>query len=619
MLERLALGAPRSCLESLVAHRGAAGEAGVDAPGYAARLGLDIHTRWERARRRAEGMSELLGVARDLLAQSDLDAVLRVVTRRARALLDADVCCVALPDPSDGVCRIRAWDDRTGMPDTGFPVPAGAGLAAAVRAGATLARTSDYLNDSRIVHHPHLDARVRAKGLRAVAAVALGHGPASLGVLYLADRRVRDLDREEVFLLSSLGDLAGSAVERARTLGRAKASEQALAEENARLAGALEDHRTVDRVREALLEQVLSGASLHTLVESASRELRGALRVHSASGTMLSAVGRMREHEVAAVARSVASATEPVEVDHGLWATPVTVGHRHLGTLLFQPDDQFSDRARRLLRHVAQAAGVHLLLTGDRITVDHEVAHSELLEDLLTAPRCAPEQLERRARRLGVDLTSAHVVVVARPEGELHGRALNWAYSYASRMNGLKTVHGGNLVLLLPATDAGAAVRAVSKELSPLFDGPVTAAAAGPVSGAAAVFPCHQEALRCLTAMKALGATGRAASARELGFLGILLADDRDVAGFIDTVIGPVLAYDRQRFTELTRTLDAYFESAYSPTQTAQRLHIHPNTVARRLERIGELLGKDWQRQPERAFDVQLALRLHRIRQVLRT
>jgi DNA-binding PucR family transcriptional regulator len=38
-------------------------------------------------------------------------------------------------------------------------------------------------------------------------------------------------------------------------------------------------------------------------------------------------------------------------------------------------------------------------------------------------------------------------------------------------------------------------------------------------------------------------------------------------------------------------------------------LHVHPNTVQQRLDRITALLGEGWQ-QPERALDVQVALRL---------
>jgi DNA-binding PucR family transcriptional regulator len=42
-------------------------------------------------------------------------------------------------------------------------------------------------------------------------------------------------------------------------------------------------------------------------------------------------------------------------------------------------------------------------------------------------------------------------------------------------------------------------------------------------------------------------------------------------------------------------------------------LHVHVNTVTQRLDRVAQLLGIDWQK-PDRALEVQLALRLHRLK-----
>ena len=49
-----------------------------------------------------------------------------------------------------------------------------------------------------------------------------------------------------------------------------------------------------------------------------------------------------------------------------------------------------------------------------------------------------------------------------------------------------------------------------------------------------------------------------------------------------------------------------------SPARTKDDLHVHVNTVAQRLQRVGRLLGADWQ-DPARALEVQLALRLRRL------
>ncbi|RCV47090.1 helix-turn-helix domain-containing protein, partial [Marinitenerispora sediminis] len=50
-----------------------------------------------------------------------------------------------------------------------------------------------------------------------------------------------------------------------------------------------------------------------------------------------------------------------------------------------------------------------------------------------------------------------------------------------------------------------------------------------------------------------------------------------------------------------------------SPRRTGTALHVHANTVAQRLDRVADLLGAGWNR-PERELEVQLALRLHRLR-----
>ncbi|MEV7562155.1 helix-turn-helix domain-containing protein, partial [Streptomyces sp. NPDC089795] len=47
-------------------------------------------------------------------------------------------------------------------------------------------------------------------------------------------------------------------------------------------------------------------------------------------------------------------------------------------------------------------------------------------------------------------------------------------------------------------------------------------------------------------------------------------------------------------------------------SRAAEILHVHVNTVVQRLERVGSLIGRDWQ-APERALELQLALRIHQV------
>ncbi|WP_179198938.1 PucR family transcriptional regulator, partial [Streptomyces alboverticillatus] len=129
------------------------------------------------------------------------------------------------------------------------------------------------------------------------------------------------------------------------------------------------------------------------------------------------------------------------------------------------------------------------------------------------------------------------------------------------------------------------------------------------------VATAYAEARRCLDVLHALGRGGEGAAADDFGFLGLLLAgtDGGTQAGeFVTRTIGPVIDYDTRRGTALVRTLDAYYACGMSPARTKDELHVHVNTVSQRLERVGRLLGADWQ-TPARALEIQLALRLHRL------
>ncbi|MGY1436487.1 helix-turn-helix domain-containing protein [Streptomyces reniochalinae] len=170
-----------------------------------------------------------------------------------------------------------------------------------------------------------------------------------------------------------------------------------------------------------------------------------------------------------------------------------------------------------------------------------------------------------------------------------------------------------------PAGDGEAVsrtARQVAAELGRAVGGPVTVGASAPVPAPAdlpgAVAAAYPEARRCLDALSLLGRRGEGAAASDLGFLGLLLTDTRDVTGFVHRTLGPVLDYDAQRGTGLVATMDAYFSCGMSPVRAKDVLHVHVNTVAQRLERVARLLGDDWQ-APHRTLEIQLALRLHRL------
>ncbi|MEV6328475.1 helix-turn-helix domain-containing protein [Streptomyces sp. NPDC051909] len=585
-----------------------------------------------RRERRGSGLDALADTARDLTHPYDLDGLLRLIVRRARRLLDLDLACITLRD-AHGVRVLHSSEGGLTVLDPADCAIAleREGLGGLVHVLGGPAWTEDYLTDDRFPHVPAVDRLVHDEGLRAVLAVPLRIGDTVLGLLYGGDRRARRFADGELGLLAPLADLAAVATEKAGLLDQTRAEVSELEQDSSRARTALTRMRYIGEAHSRIMNLVLSGGDLLGVAKTAGDALDACVLVRDPGGRTLAATGgfpALDEDAVAKASLDAHAGRRPVRAStvrtptgdadgaaEQTWVAPVIAGSEDLGVLVVSAATPLTGEDERLLELAAQSVAFLLLMQRSTAVAEGPV-RDELLDDLLAEPQHAPQQIAQRARRLGIDLRKPHVLVVARPEGGEQGRAVVWASSYAYRMAGLKTVQGGCIVLLLPGVDASAAAKAVSAELAPLLGHPVSVGAAGPGWSPDSVARLSQEAMRCLDAMSALGGAGAAASVEDLGFLGLLLSDDHDVDGFIESAIGPVLDYDAERFTDLTRTLEAYFASGASPTNAAEALHVHPNTVSRRLERIGELLGTEWQK-PGQVLEVQLALRLQRTRDVL--
>ncbi|MFF4171078.1 helix-turn-helix domain-containing protein [Streptomyces sp. NPDC001744] len=638
VLELLAGQAPPARFDALLdgARRDGLDDDGLDRLERAVALAGRVHAERAHAARREAGLTALADTARDLTLSYDLDGLLRVITRRARRLLGLDLAYITLSGPhgasyvhtTEGTRASRAEGPRLAP---GLRIAEGYGLGGAVQLHGEPVWTPDYLADERFapsgsldagVHAPAFDeaaeSALRAEGLHAIVAVPLRSGDTVVGTLFGADRRVRHHTSEEIGLLAALADLASLAVEKAGLLDRTRAELTELERDSARARTRLARVRHISETHGRIMNLVLAGGDLCNVAKAAADALDATVLVRDPGGRCLAAAGDIPGLDEEAVAKASLDAharRRPIPAGDDTWVAPVIAGSEDLGGLVVHAATGLTGEDERLLELAAQAVAFLLLMRRSTAVAEGPV-RDELLDDLIADPPHAPQQIAQRARRLGVDLRRPHVLVLARPEGGEQGRAVVWASSYAYRLSGLKTVQGGCIVLLLPGVDASAAAKAVAAELSPLLGHPVSVASAGPGWSPDGVGRMHREAGRCLDAMSALGGTGSAASVQDLGFLGLLLSDDNDVDGFVEAAIGPVLDYDAERFTDLTRTLEAYFASGGSPTNAAEALHVHPNTVSRRLERIGELLGPEWQK-PGQVLEVQLALRLQRTREVL--
>ncbi len=71
-----------------------------------------------------------------------------------------------------------------------------------------------------------------------------------------------------------------------------------------------------------------------------------------------------------------------------------------------------------------------------------------------------------------------------------------------------------------------------------------------------------------------------------------LLANS-DSSKLYEHIFKPLLSYDREKGGELVQTLETYLECNFSRTKTAEKMHLHRNSLNYRLQKIEELLGQD--------------------------
>ncbi|GAA0566984.1 GAF domain-containing protein [Streptomyces antimycoticus] len=672
-LELLVRGAPAEAYERPVL-RARADKAPADrlaALERAKLLALRVRGELEGRRRREAELSALYETAHDLAGLRDLDAVLQAIVQRARSLLGTEVAYLTLNDPTAGDTYMRVTDGSVSARFQQLRLGMGEGLGGLVAQTARPYVTESYFHDPRFQHTHTIDAGVRDEGLVAILGVPLLLGSGVIGVLFAADRRARVFEREQTALLGSFAAHAAVAIDTAHLLAETRT---ALAELEAANEIIRDRSRVIERaseVHDRLTELVLRGGGVHDVADAVAEVLSGSVEFLEVDEAPAAAVDRSRA-DGHAVRDGEEDWVAAVSAGGELLGALVLRGHPRLDpmdqrtleraamvTSLLQLarrsageaeqrvrgellDDLLDtpDREPRLLReraarlradldtpHVVLAAGIEAPDTGTP-AAGPGAAHG-------SGPGGAHGSGPGGAHGSGPGGISGSRSGGAygggsggAPAEDAEGRRRLWsaASHLAVTRHGLAATRDGGTVLLLPLADgdtADALARRTARQLGTAVHAAVTVGASAPVPAPAArpgeVAAGYAEARRCLAALRVLGRAGEGAAAEDFGFLGLLLAGTREgapdgtgVQDFVTRTVGAVIDYDERRGTELIRTLDAYFAGGMSPARTKDALHVHVNTVAQRLERVGRLLGPDWQ-SPARSLEIQLALRLHRL------
>ena len=538
-------------------------------------------------RRRADELAVLNDLARRLAALHDTREVLDEVARQARRLLGGDVAYIMLL--RDGRAADRggrrcdglghAWHRARGRPGTRRP---GAGRPAG-RCGAR-ATSPTPASPTRTARTP----RPGASSSAGILGVPLVVGDDTLGVLLAAERRPRAFVDHDVELLAGLAAHAALALRTADLFDRERAAAAELRTANATLREVSERRQRASDLRDVLNDVVIRGGGLPAVVTALDRSAGLAVEVRDDDGRTL-AGDRI--------------------ADGGL-VVPVDLPGGKGGTLVAASTAEPNEETLRLLR--IGATTVAVLLASERSVAEAELRTRGEFVDALLSSDADEASLLRRARAIGIDLHAVTTVAVVEAEPVGPGAAATFASRLGAELRGWSAAHAGQVVVLLPAGVEDAR-EVVSRLSGPDGVAPTTGLAAG-AGGPAGVRSAHEEARQTAALLLALGRAGTCAVSDDLGLYRSLFSRSgrAGLATFIRSTVGPLLDHDRERQRDLAATLETYLEQARHHARTCDVLHIHANTLYQRLDRITEVLGPQW-KEPGRALELQVALRLHRL------
>jgi purine catabolism regulator len=476
------------------------------------------------------------------------------------------------------------------------------------------------------------------------------------GELLLIDPQVLSAVDARLTLARLLESLAGQGVAGAAILGRVSPEARRMAEAHALPLFALPGTLPLDQIEQQVLRYIVDRrADLHERAQDLHRQLselalagRGLpallARLHELTGVPVVLErdsgldyvggGRLAESAAAAIAQERPALEEwlrevplsafdppvalrPLAHGQSRLIAPILVQGSIAGFLsLLGSDGELGELHRLAVGRAAHACAIELVRA--RAARDARDEVEEELLDVLTAGRPGTHQAAReRAKRKGFDVDANYLVIAGEPveSGLAPTIRAAWERQLATmRLTALVRERGEATLALVSlagrrAPDARTVVDHLHRAARASANTAVALGFGGVRSGGSEVAAGAREAEQALTMGRRLFGPDSATAFNDLGLYRLLYALQPlpEMRAFRDDALARLRAKDRGGV--LLQTLGAYLSTNGSPTDAAERLHLHRNTVLYRLGRIEDLLGVDL-RNAEVRLTLHLALKI---------
>ncbi|WIY00729.1 helix-turn-helix domain-containing protein [Amycolatopsis mongoliensis] len=552
--------------------------------------------------RRQRELASLYATVKSLTALGGLDEVLQSIVHHAHDLIGTDFTYLSLVG-ADGRLSAKASEGTVSPTFLAAGIPAGVGLGGKVLASRSPYWVRNYATSTVIEHDPNFDRLVVTEKLVALLGVPLVIRGEAVGALFAADRSERSFQADEIALLNAFADHAAVALDNARLY---EASRTALQE----LQVAYRKTQRAQAIHEALTGVVLDGGTPGDVAQLLADQLGGSVTLLDRAGEadLAGAVEDARRSGRCAVSAGADGTTRSVAA--------IQAGDSYLGALAWSREaaaghDVPDAMDLRTLERATHILGL-LILKERAVAEASERLSGELLTELMVGgPGIGPAQ-RARTRARGIDADRLELVLVADSPTVTSTDLSRHLHDIARDRAGLAGEHLGRATMILPSVDDDRTAEEVHSRLRRTLGGPVV------VIGERAVNHDWARAFslagRCGAVVRAIGHTDLGATTRRYALYAMLFDAERagELDRFLAGSLGPLLEYDRRRGTDLVETLGAYYRHRANVAATARALHVHVNTLLKRLDRAGTVLGLDWRREND--LELQLGLRLHELR-----
>ena len=596
------------------------------------RMAMAVRNRLELHQERERGLLAVIESAQDLSSRLDLQGLLKTIVARARNLLGSDVAWLTIYDAQAEEFRVLVVDGALSQKTSFMVARRDRGVVSIVMSTRLPFTTPDYLHDRRIVHDPALDDTFREEGIAALVGVPLMTGGEVVGLLFVADRYHRTHTAQSTSILSTLATYAAVALKNAHDFERANAALMRADQARDELERHLRNIQAAIDAHEQITSLLARGASLATLCQSVAQRLGGSVLVLDEAGLVVSrgtAAGYdgvlAQAHaphggHAAELSRALRNsrATGRSEVAYRVDGEtcrllPVIGGDGILGSALLFHRGELEEIAVRTFERSSSVIGI-VLLSQQRIEASRNRNAATLLRSLVSPRQDDPAVLADRAEQHGLDLTRPLSLVMVQVEHPGADYAARHFANLKSLTHALVDDIDGVLVVMCSATAAVDVRQTIAQWMRQDLHAVYRGALSRPVARAADIPAAYATLRRALAVLGRIGVQGQIVGQDELAIYATLFEshDQASLASFLEVTIGPLLAHDRQRGSELAATLLAYFDCNQNAKTTAQRLGIHVNTVRQRLATIEDLIGH-WG-QAARALEIHIAVRLWSLR-----